>query len=111
MLHHHRKFGVVSIENLDELVTKLIEQTWTLCTGFVHQGLLLLNDSFSENGAQEYAVYKEDRQIDSLTVSWMTGERLRNVMTELLHQEADERLPIEELQTEPASEHSCGLCQ
>jgi hypothetical protein len=111
MLHHHRTFGVANSERLDELVTKLTEQTWTLCTGFAYQGLLLVNDSFSENGAQEYAVYKAGRQIDSLTVSWMTGARLRDVMTHLLHQQADETLPFEQLQTEPVSAHSCGLCQ
>lgn len=111
MLHHHRRFGVAAIESLDELVIKLTETTWTLCTGFTHQGLLLLNDSFSENGAQEYAVYQDGRQIDSLTVSWMTKERLQSVITELLHQNVDQTLPVEELRTEPASKHSCGHCQ
>jgi hypothetical protein len=32
---------------------------------------LFLNDSFSEDGAQEYAVVRDGRQIESLTVSWM----------------------------------------
>ena len=84
MIHHHRTFGVGVVGSLDELVEKLTEHTWTLCTCFAYQGLLFANDSFSEDGAQEYAVYKEDRQIESLTVSWMTRESLREVIEGLL---------------------------
>ena len=59
MIHHHRTFAVGVVDNLDELVEKLTDRTWTLCTCFEYQGLLLANDSFSEDGAQEYAVYKK----------------------------------------------------
>ena len=113
MIHHHRTFGVDAVDNLDELVEKLTDHTWTLCTCFAYQGLLLANDSFSEDGAQEYAVYKEGRQIESLTVSWMTQERLREVITGLLEgaYEALEFRPIQPLRTEPASGHSCALCR
>ena len=113
MIHHHRTFAVGVVDNLDELVEKLTDRTWTLCTCFEYQGLLLANDSFSEDGAQEYAVYKEGRQIESLTVSWMTRERLREVISGLLTgaYEALEFRPIQPLRTEPASGHSCALCR
>lgn len=113
MIHHHRTFAVGVVDNLDELVDKLTDRTWTLCTGFASQGLLLANDSFSEDGAQEYAVYKEGRQIESLTVSWMTRERLLEVITGLLTgaYEALEFTPVQPLRTEPASGHSCALCR
>jgi hypothetical protein len=113
MIHHHRMFAVGVVDNLDELVEKLTDRTWTLCTCFEYQGLLLANDSFSEDGAQEYAVYKEGRQIESLTVSWMTRESLREVITGLLEgaYEPLEFRPIQPLRTEPASGHSCALCR
>jgi hypothetical protein len=113
MIHHHRTFAVGGIGSLDELVEKLTDRTWTLCTCFAYQGLLLANDSFSEDGAQEYAVYKDGRQIESLTVSWMTRASLREVLQGLLegaYEELEFR-PHHPLQTEPAAEHSCGLCR
>lgn len=113
MIHHHRTFGVSIVESLTELVDKLTEHTWTLCTCFAYQGLLLANDSFSEDGAQEYAVYQDGWQIESLTVSWMTRERLAEVIQGLLSgaHEALECRPIQPLHTEPAAEHSCALCR
>lgn len=72
MLHQHRRFGVITVQSAGELVENLTEHTWTLCTGFSLQGLLFLNDSFSEDGAQEYAVVRDGRQIESLTVSRMS---------------------------------------
>ncbi len=113
MLHHHRRFGVTVIPSIEELTEQLTRYTWTLCTCFEYQGLLLANDSFSENGAQEYAVYKEGRQIESLTVSWMTRERLQEVIEGLVrgaYEELEFR-PIQPLQTEPASGHRCSLCR
>jgi hypothetical protein len=113
VIHHHRTFAVGVVDNLDELVDKLTDRTWTLCSCFAYQALLLANDSFSEDGAQEYAVYKEGRQIESLTVSWMTRESLREVITGLLTgaYEALEFRPIQPLHTEPASGHACDLCR
>jgi hypothetical protein len=113
MIHHHRTFGVSGVGSLDELVDKLTTRTWTLCTCFAYLELLLANDSFSEDGAQEYAVYKDGRQIESLTVSWMTRESLAEVIQDLLsgaYEELEFR-PVQPLQTEPASEHSCALCR
>jgi hypothetical protein len=113
VIHHHRTFGVRVVDSLDELVEKLTAHTWTLCACFAYQGLLLANDSFSEDGAQEYAVYKEGRQIESLTVSWMTRESLQEVI-EGLRSGAYEELefrPLQPLHTEPASAHSCALCR
>jgi hypothetical protein len=113
MIHHHRQFGVTVFDSLDQLTQELTDRTWTLCTCFAYQGLLLANDSFSEDGAQEYAVYKEGRQIESLTVSWMTRESLREVLEGLLTgaYEALEFRPHHPLQTEPGSAHSCALCR
>jgi hypothetical protein len=113
MIHHQRRFAVTVIDSIEELVRQLTQYTWTLCTCLEYQGLFLANDSFSEDGAQEYAVYKEGRQIESLTVSWMTPTALQKVIEGLLRGEFEEIeiLPRHQLQTEPASEHRCGLCR
>ena len=113
MIHHHRTFSVGVVGSLDELVDKLTTRTWTLCTCFAYQGLLLANDSFSEDGAQEYAVYKDGRQIESLTVSWMTRESLAEVIQGLQDgaYPGVAFRPHHPLQTEPASAHSCALCR
>ena len=111
MLHHHRRFGVGVVASIEELTEKLTQHIWTRCTCFEYQGFLLANDSFSEDGAQEYAVYREGRQIESLTVSWMTQERLQEVIEALVRGEYTEYGPVEPLHTEPAREHTCRLCQ
>jgi hypothetical protein len=113
MIHHHRRFSAGVVDNLDELVDKLTTRTWTLCTCFAYHELFLANDSFSEDGAQEYAVYKEGRQIESLTVSWMIRQSLKEVMQGLLEgaYEPLELRPHHPLHTEPASGHSCALCR
>jgi hypothetical protein len=111
MLHRHRRFAVSVVASLEELIEKLTQHTWTLCTCFEYQGLLLANDSFSEDGAQEYAVYKEGRQIESLTVSWMTRARLQEVIEALLRGEYEPYGFVAPLLTEPADQHRCALCQ
>ena len=112
MLHHHRRFAVTVVSSMEELTEKLTQHIWTLCTCFEYRGLLLANDSFTEDSAQEYAVYKEARQVESLTVSWMTRERLQEVIEALVRGEyTTEYGPVAPLHTEQASEHTCGLCQ
>jgi hypothetical protein len=113
MIHHQRRFAVTVIDSIEELVRQLTQYTCTLCTCLEYHGLFLANDSFSEDGAQEYAVYKEGRQIESLAVSWMTPAQLREVIEGLLRGDYDEIefRPTYRLQTEPVSEHRCVLCQ
>src|SRR5262249_33640923 len=102
MLHHHRRFAVTVVASIEELTEKRTHHTWTLCTCFAYHGLLLANDSFSADGAQEYAAYREGRQIESLTVSWMTRERLQEVIEALLRGEDTKYGPVAPLHTEPA---------
>ena len=83
MIHKHRTFCITPVPDLLTLVDKLTAHTWTTCTGFAWQNLLLLNDSFSENGAQEYTVIRDGYEIESLTVSWMTQETLTHTLIDL----------------------------
>jgi hypothetical protein len=68
-------------------------------------------DSCSEDGAQEYAVYREGRQVELLTVSWMTREHLQEIIEALLRGEYTAYGLVTPLHTEPASEHRCSLCE
>ncbi len=111
MLHHHRRLAVMGVPSMAELTEKLTQHTWPLCTCFAYQGLLLANDSVSEDSAQEYAVYREARQVESLTVSSMTRAQLQEAIEALLRGEYAAYEPVAPLQTEPASEHRCRLCQ
>ena len=110
MVHSKRRFGIVAVESVGQLVADLKEQSWTLCTGFALQNLLFLNDSFSENGAQEYAVVRNGRQIESLTVSWMSRAEAHNDIDWLVRGGGGDYGPVE-VQTEPMDDHRCPLCQ
>ncbi|MBI3248849.1 MAG: hypothetical protein HYZ50_20290 [Deltaproteobacteria bacterium] len=94
MIHHRRRFQVATVETQEEPIEQLTRCTWTLCTGFRFNGFLWLNDAFSEDGAQEYAVILEDKmtQVESVTVSWSTPEHLKET-EEGLHTYAQERSP------------------
>ncbi len=78
MIHGNRRFGVYEVASVGELVENFTQHTWTLCTAFSLENLLFLNDSFSEDRAQEYAVVRDGRQIESLTVSWMSRAEAHN---------------------------------
>ena len=78
-----RTYNVADVATVDELVEKLTQFSWCLCTGFRLGDLTFVNDASSEDGAQEFAVIKDGRQIESLTVSWMTADVLREVLTNL----------------------------
>jgi hypothetical protein len=85
MWHKHREWTVKTHSDIEALLDQLTEFTSTPCTGFRYAGFLFLNDSFGPDGAQEYGVIHEADwlQVESLTVSWMTKERLRAVLDKL----------------------------
>ncbi len=83
MLHRNRRHAITPVASLEELVAKLDGQTWTTCTAFSHGTLILLNDSTGPDGAQEYAVLRDGRQIETLTVSWMTRDELTESLLKL----------------------------
>ena len=72
MIHKNRLYAIADVPTAAELARELRRCTWTSCTGFRLGGLLVVNDSFSPDGAQEYAVFQEKSmlQVESLTVSW-----------------------------------------
>lgn len=70
MIHANHVFQIAEeVTDIAALAESLTQYTWTLCTAFklvVSPGaepLFFLNDSFSENGAQEYAVVRNGRML------------------------------------------------
>jgi len=70
MIHTKRRYCVRKVSSSADLAEELTRCTWSLCTGFSLRGYLFLNDSFSEDSAQEYAVISNGRQVESITFSW-----------------------------------------
>lgn len=110
MLHRHRKFIVKSVDSKEELAKKLTEYTWCGCNGFELGGYLFLNDSTGPDGAQEYGVFRGDKQIESITFGWCSYERALELINEVLAGDFDNEdygvLP----QIVPTEGHRCHLC-
>ncbi len=116
MIHKHRIFQVKEVTDIAALSETLTQYTWTLCTAFKlvpapdAEPLLFLNDSFSENGAQEYAVVRGGRQIESITFSWCSREQAYNSIAYLVRGGSEE-YGLVEMHLEPADTHLCTLCR
>lgn len=96
MMHDRRIFSATTVESAEELARTLTEHTWTLCSGFRLGRYLFLNDSTSEDGAQEYAVFREPegslelyRQVESITYSWCSYEQALGYVRRVLKGEFD----------------------
>lgn len=107
MIHKSRRYSVRHYSSMDELVTHLTDMTWCGCNAFEIEGVILANDSFSADGAQEYAVIREGAQVETLTVSWMTPEELRLAIQRIIANPEE----YETLSTEiPKFDHPKGAC-
>lgn len=76
MYYQHRIYRVSDIDDAGALAEKLTEQVWTSCTAFRFGDLVFANDSSCGDSLQEYAVFRGDALIESLTVSWIEPSRL-----------------------------------
>ena len=91
MMHKSRTWCIFPIATKEDLAHKLAESTWCLCTAFEIGDYLFLNDATSEDGAAEYAVVKKPAvagapyiQLESITASWMSEERLLEFISRTL---------------------------
>jgi hypothetical protein len=80
VMHRKRCWGVARKTRV-ELAELLTSMTWTLCTALQTEGgSIWANDATSEDGAGEYAVLRflggQWRQVESITASWCSRERL-----------------------------------
>lgn len=101
MIHDTRRFVITDVETIAALAELLTEHTWTRCTGFRLGELLFLNDSFSEDGAQEYAVVRSGRQVESITVSWQSRAEAHNTIESLLSGDGIDLGPLEPIIDDP----------
>lgn len=112
MIHEKRKYVVVDVASAEELAKKLTEMTWCLCNGFRFDGLLFLNDAFSEDGAQEYAVIREKDmvQVESVTFSWINDQtKAQRIIERLVKDEQGEVLCRAAPTIQTSQEH--GRCR
>jgi hypothetical protein len=83
MMHQKRIYQVADVDSAEELTERLTAHSWTLCTAFRLGDVVYANDSFGEDSLQEYAAIRDGRQIESITVSWTSEERLEAILEEL----------------------------
>lgn len=110
MIHKQRRYRVTVVDSVHELARMLTRHTWCACSGFRLAGtsLVFLNDAFSADGAQEYAVFNVEKpgQLESITFSWCTEQEAQNAIARL------KDAPPEPFSPEPCPslEHPAGAC-
>ena len=119
MFHDSRVWCVHPVASAEELAKKLTEMTWCCCTAFELVGYLWLNDSTSPDGAQEYAVLKQDGgngkpvQIESITFGWCDEVKALAYIRDTLAGNDDRSSFCREVDpiSQPPSEHGrCPHC-
>lgn len=115
MLFPKRVHHVADVPSVEDLAEKLTAHTWTLCTGFRlavgDQALLFLNDSTSEDGAQEYAVFAPDgRQLETITFGWCDRGRAVELIRQVLAGRVVDMGRFE-LRLDERPDHVCHLCR
>jgi len=113
MMHKIRRFQVGDVGSAEDLAEKLVEHTWCSCNGFRLGGYLFLNDSTSADGAQEYAVVREDGmiQIESVTFGWMKRPEALQTIREVLAGKYQQNYGWVGNKIETPVQHGyCGAC-
>jgi hypothetical protein len=119
MVFDNRPHFIKKYDDVDQLAKDLVNSTWTLCAGFEYQGLLILNDAFTEDGAQEFAVVIPTSsdfgiQVESITFSWIKDvDRAKELILECLDYKNDFSLaPIRiPVKLERVLNHPEGRCK
>ena len=114
MMNDQRAYRIVDVATAQELAEKLSTRgrTWCLCAAFRYKGLLFLNDAFSADGAQEYAVVREsdNQQIESITFSWISIAEAKHSIEELETGTACPGFPVVALKTTHPGDGPCHWC-
>lgn len=110
MMHKTRTFSINKLDSFDELADQLLNYSFVLCQGFQVGEYLFLNDSSSEDGAQEFAVIHNGFQVESLTVSWVKS---KEEMLDLLAELPGELVlwDAKDLELDYSPDHSCYHCK
>jgi hypothetical protein len=114
MMHRHRSWSISVVTTPEDLASELTRCTWCLCAGFRIGAYLFLNDATSEDGAQEYAVVHvrdhEHVQIESITVSWTTQEKLLAMIRDALAGQWDRNDFAQVVDVRMDSQENHGRC-
>lgn len=119
MFHKNRVWSLPrrEAESAEWLAGKLVNHTWTTCSTFRIGSYLFLNDSTSEDGAQEYAIVKQDGerfvQIESITFGWCDEAKALKYVRQIIAGEFDDSGCFGEVfpRLETADDHGrCGAC-
>ena len=120
MFHSKRTYRVIECNDVDELA-KMLGESQCLCTGYKCQGVLFLNDSTSEDGAQEYAIVLPRKdglglQVESVTYSWIEGQekRVEDILDMIHYKDVPDESVMQEpvvLRIDTAPKHSCRYCE
>jgi len=120
MIHENRRWCLQTVGSAEELARKLTQQGWTLCCGFEIGKYLFLNNAFSEDGAQEYAVVRKPvqpgepyLQVESITMSWASEANALAYIQQALAGEMDKNdfaTPVEPRLETPEQHRRCHLC-
>ena len=120
MLHADRVWVLSEVASAEELAVNLTEQTWCLCQAFTVKGnprYVWLNDSTSEDGAQEFSVLKlglakgDMRQIESITFGWCDRSKAEGFVRETLNGEDDNNEFARQVKATIQSPEEHGRCQ
>lgn len=120
MLHADRIWVLNEVPTVGGLARKLAEQTWCLCQAFMvhaHPRYVWLNDSTSENAAQEFAVIKlglasgDMKQIESITFSWCNRSRAKEFVLQTLNGKDDHNEFARQVRATIQSPEEHGICQ
>jgi hypothetical protein len=116
MKHPNRAYGVTEVPDLKTLANNLFHYSWSRCTGYQLGNYLFLNDSLSNDGVQEVAVFKQIEldciQIETITISnWQFNEyHLELVLIAAMESENNMGV-YNHLKLSDISEQLCDLCE
>jgi hypothetical protein len=111
MMHTRRRFVVFEVASAEDLAEKLTQHSWCGCNAFRLGELLFLNDSTSPDGAQEFAVVRGGRQIETITFSWCTEAEARGYIQQLQDGTLGEDMGAINNRIESPSQHdTCAHC-
>ncbi len=115
MLHKNRVRNIKCMNDVNELAKELTQITWVGCQGFKIKNYYLLNDSTSEDSAQEYTIVWATKgvllEIESVTFGWMSTDSAEKFLREMLNGKYNNHIyrvcSKKILETE---NHKCALC-
>lgn len=112
MIHLNRKYQIKNLPSVEDLAKKLT-RSWCACQGFTVGNLLALNDAFSDDGVQEFGVFVDGEEVESITVSWMKEEEILTALRRIIE---ERRFDINGIYCLPnrmqghGPNNSCPLC-